>query len=488
MSSQTDKKWEKYFKGQEVETFVKANSKTTRGKSYLKVQNNNGDLVNKVLLDHGHPITVFENDTYHYNGTFKNLISVDAGNEGTGWIHIDCIDKVKDGKATFQIESTKLIARGEDILIPTLNGQENVPCKKFTSAEQLAKSILDGISNEPSIPDYIVEQVVQFIYDDVDIDSGTITGDSKFIWNAGISTKEKNQLGVYLGELLIGYQALLNNTSTIAAPELLKVKNGGRLEYFAVPTNPSFAGIDSYLQFIYPDGGRERRLISSKAGKKGADPSIWSNVMPFLEADSNRLNNAPTLKDLHVICKSIDGGKITGGKSMKYVYRYGVEKILGFPVGPTTSTDRQKKPTINPENLYKQLKAGCLTEPVYGQVIRKAIKVQTSLSSSQFPQASSADVLLSLKKCGSGMTSFFSRYIADKLNSEEKSKETIKNTVIGARIFQVYLDTAKFKKGEIYFTPKRTTKADIHITGGKSATNLIPADNGTVNYTLKFSS
>jgi hypothetical protein len=209
--------------------------------------------------------------------------------------------------------------------------------------------------------------------------------------------------------------------------------------------------------------------------------------MPHIITDPNRLSNAPTLKDLMQICKAIDGNKITGGKSMKYVYRYGVEKILGFPVGPTTSTDRQKKPTINPDDLYKQLRAGCLDNPVYGQVIRKAIKVQTSLNSSQFPQATSTDVLSSLKKCGSGMTSFFSRYIADKLNSEEKSKETIKNTVIGTRIFQVYLDTTKFKRGEVHFTPKRTTKANIHITGGKSATNLISADNGTVNYQLKFS-
>jgi hypothetical protein len=487
MASQTDKKWEKYFKGREVETFVKANSSNTRGKSYLQVQNDSSNLINKVLLEHGHPITVFENDTYHYNGTFKNLISVDAGNKGTGWIHINCIDKVKDGKATINIESTKLVNGGESIVVPKLNEQENVPCKKFTSARQLAASIIEGLSNEPSVPDYILEQVVQFFYDDVDADAGTITGESKFIWNAGVSDKEKNQLAIYLGELLIGYEALLGNSSTISSPELLKTPSSGKLEYFAVPTDPSFAGVDSYLQFIYSDGGRERRLISSKAGKKGADPSLWSNIMPHITPDPNRLNNAPTLKGLMQICKAIDGGKITGGKSMRYVYRYGVEKILGFSVGPSTSTERSKNPTINPDDLYKQLKAGSLTNPVYGQVIRKAIQVQTSLNSSEFPTASSPSVLSSLKKQGSGMTSLFSRYIADKLNSEEKSKEIMRNTLIGRTIFQAYIDLPKFRKGEIFFTVKKITKADIHITGGKSATDLIPASQGTVNYTLIFS-
>ena len=487
MSKQTDKKWEKYFKGMEVETFVKANSSNTRGKSYLQVQNDSGNLINKVLLEHGHLITVFENHTYHYNGTFKNLISVDAGNEGTGWIHINCIDKVKDGKATFQIESTKLIHRGESIVVPKLNEQDNVPCKKFTSAKQLAASIIEGLTNEPSVPDYILEQVVQFFYDDVDADAGTITGESKFIWNAGVSDKEKNQLANYLGELLIGYEALLGNSSTISSPQLLKASGGAKLEYFAVPTDPAFSGIDSYLLFSYPNGDKQRRLISSKAGRKGADPSVWTNIMPHITSDPNRLNNAPTLKDLMIICKEIDGGKITGGKAMRYVYRYGVEKILGFTVGPSTSTERSKNPTINPDDLNKQLKAGCLTKPVYGQVIRKAIKVQSSLNASEFPTASSPSVLSSLKKCGSGMTSLFSRYIADKLNSEEKSKEIMRNTLIGRTIFQSYMDTSKFRKGEVFFTVKKITKADIHIVGGKAATNLISASQGTLNYSLIFS-
>lgn len=483
MASQTDKKWEKYFKGQEVETFVKANSKTTRGKSYLKVQNNNGDLVNKVLLDHGHPITVFENDVYHYTGTFKNLISVDAGKEGTGWIHIDCIDKVKDGKATFQIESTKLINLGDDIIIPVLNEQENVPCKKFTSAEQLAKSILHGLENEPSVPEYITEQVAQFFYDDVD-DTGTLTGDSQFVWNAGISDKEKNQLGVYLGELLIGYMILLKKPTCFANAEIVAYP----VEYFAVPTDPSFPGIDSFVQYKNEsnDPNKGKFLISSKAGKKGASPSVWSNIMPHMKQNPSQLGDAPTLKKLQQICKAIDGGTITGKKSMKYVYRYGVSEILGFTVGPTTS-DRSQNPIINPDDLYKQLSAGCLTNPVYGKVIRKAIQVQSSLNSAEFKEASSASVASSLKKCGSGMTALFSRYISDKLNTEERSKARMRNAVAGKKMYQAYLDTTKFRKGQIYFTTRKVTKADIEFTGGKSATDLITATQGTVNYTLKFS-
>ena len=63
----------------------------------------------------------------------------------------------------------------------------------------------------------------------------------------------------------------------------------------------------------------------------------------------------------------------------------------------------------------------------------------------------------------------------------------MRNTLIGRTIFQAYIDLPKFRKGEIFFTVKKITKADIHITGGKSATDLISASQGTVNYTLIFS-
>lgn len=483
MATQGIDKWKKYFQNQEVETYIKANSKTTRGKSHLHTQDTAGNLVKGILLEHGHPITVFQRDIYHTTGTFKNMVSVDAGNEGTGWVHIDCIDKVKDGKATFQIESTKLINLGDDIIIPVLNEQENVPCKKFTSAEQLAKSIIYGLENEPSVPEYITEQVAQFFYDDID-DSGNLTGDAQFIWNAGISDKEKNQLGVYLGELLIGYMILLKKSVCFANAEIVAYP----VEYFAVPTDPSFPGIDSFVQYKNEsnDPNKGKFLISSKAGTKGASPSVWSNIMPHMKQNPSQLGDSPTLKKLQQICKAIDGGTINGKKSMKYVYRYGVSEILGFTVGPTTS-DRNQNPIINPDDLYKQLSAGCLTNPVYGKVIRKAIQVQTSLNSGDFKEASSSSVTSSLRKCGSGMTSFFSRYIADKLNSEEKSKSRMRNAVAGKKMYQAYLDTTRFKKGQIFFTTKKVTKAEIEFTGGKSATDLITATQGTVNYTLKFS-
>ena len=484
MSSQTDIKWEKYFKGKEVETFIKANSSNTRGKNYLKVQNNSGNLINKVLLDHGHPITVFESNTYHYTGTFKNHISVDAGKHGTGWVHINCIDKVKDGKATFQIESTKLINRGENIVVPNLNGEDNVPCKKFTSAQQLAASIIEGLRNEPSVPDYILEQVVQFFYDYVDIDAGTIKGDSKFIWNAGISDKEKNQLAVYLGELLIGYMLLVGRAECFSVQDIIKYP----IEYFAVPTNPSFPGVDSFIQYknesTNPNAGKY--LISSKAGNKGASPSIWKNIMPHLNYNKLDANDNKTLKKLYDICKALDGGKITGRKSMKYVYRYGVEVILEYEIGPST-VDRKGKqgPIINPEHFYNALKAGKPYPPVYNNVILKAKKIQKNLNSTQFKYASMDSVTTAMEK-GVGMSSFFCRYISDSLNNEPESLKRMRNTVSGQKIYQAYLNTVKFRKGEVFFTTKKITTADLITTGSKSGATKIDMSN-TVNYDLIFS-
>ena len=175
----------------------------------------------------------------------------------------------------------------------------------------------------------------------------------------------------------------------------------------------------------------------------------------------------------------------SGRRGMRYVYRYGVEEILGYDIGPTTRDGSGKeKAVVNPQDFYNVLKAGKPYPPVYDSIILDAIKIQKNLSSAEFKSASSTAVTTALEK-GVGMSSFFCRYISDKLNNETNSLDKMRNVVSGRVVYQAYLNTPKFKKGKIYFTTKKATKASLTTTGSKSGATKIDMSN-TVNYDLIF--
>jgi hypothetical protein len=479
-STRRDKKWEKYFEGKgDVSTFVRATGSVV-DRSYLY------DLEGKktaIKLEHGEVILVKERQNYIYDGPYANKLFVESA-RGNGWLHIDNIDKGRGGKPSVRLESNKFIGLGENIIVPSLNDQDNVPCKAFRTADQLAKSIMDGLYKEASVPDYIFDQVQQLFYDDViETPNQLISGNVKFKWNGSVSDTERNDMGVYLGELLIGYMLLSGNKGAFSEPKILEYP----IEYFAVPTDPAFSGVDSFIQYKNEsdDPNKGKYLISSKAGNKGASPSIWSNIMPKLNPNKVTAENCPTLKKLYDICRAIDGGKITGRNSMKYVYRYGVEEILEYEIGPTTADRKGKQgPIINPYHFYRALVAGLPFPPVYNNVILKAIEIQKNLNSTNFKQASSTSVTTALAN-NVGMSSFFSKYISDMLNNEEESLKRMRNCITGRKIYQAYLNTSKFKTGEIFFSTKKVTTANLITTGSKSGATQIDISN-TLNYDLIF--
>jgi hypothetical protein len=455
-------KWEKYFKDNEVETYVKANSSSSKNKNYIT--DITGTKTN-ITLEHGHPIKVLKTDNYYDSGVFQNKVLVEYDRGELGYLHIDCIDKVKNGKATIQLESSKMINLGSDIIVDSLNKEVNVPCKIFRTKEELAKSIINGLELEPSVPDYIAEQFTEFF-------AGDLVGNKRSItWNAGISDKEKNSLGAYLGELLIGYMALAGEASAFNDAEVVRYP----IDYFGVPTDPSFPGIDSFIQYKNrgQTGTGGKYLISSKAGS-GAKASIWNNLMPLIvnyQSKGNQLPRNSCLAKLTDSFKKVPGAANNG---KKVVYYYGVNYILKIA---SNVADSYK--------LYTELKNGRMSDDTIS-MLETAKQIQSSLNKRVFETASSADVKRNLEDRGKGMTAFFCRYIADELMSEQESLKIITDRLSGKKFYQANLDMGRWRRGEVKFSTTHVKDTSIKIIGSKSATNNLDANQGTVNYELKY--
>jgi hypothetical protein len=84
------------------------------------------------------------------------------------------------------------------------------------------------------------------------------------------------------------------------------------------------------------------------------------------------------------------------------------------------------------------------------------------------------------------MTSFFSRSMADRLNSDGKSVEAMIEILAGKNFWQANLDIMEWKKGNIKYRMVSSGKASVQIIGSKSAIDDIDAKQGMVNYEVRM--
>ena len=439
--------WEKYFKGQEIQTTVKANSKSSANTNNLKVGGS------KIKLEHGTSITVFGGDEY------KAQLGVRLKDGTYGFLPLTSIQKPTEQKVRYNIEAHKLIQLGKKEK-RMYNGVE-YDFRVFKTSEELAKSILHGLENEPSVPEYLVEQMFEFFYDNVEGDV------SKINWNANVLGGDKTEIGKYIGELLPGFLILSKKFSAFSQQNFIYA---GYLPEYIVPEDPSFSGVDSIFDYreVQKDGGIS--AISSKYGV-GAKASFWSNIMPEVLKYPDKFSKMPrdsTIKRLISIASNYNNVERSG---RSIVFQYGMEYFLGDLVH-------------DPEDIYKKIAANTTkVDPDVASVSRAAKNKLSGLNSSVYKETS-APVLLRNIKGGKSLTSIFSRAIADELNADTKTIAAIKELVSGKNFFQLNLDESKFKRGQIYFNVKKSSAVQITFTGTKAATNDIAAKQGTVNYLL----
>ena len=425
-------KWDHYFKGRTVETFVKANSKATETKNTTS---------SGVRLAHGTPITVFGGDQYN------TKLQISWGNNSSE-LHIDCIDKPGKTNVRMQIEATKLISKGSNEIVPSILGIPDVKCKCFTSPDQIATSVIYGLENEPSVPDYVTEQVVDYFMSNLD-------GNYNFTWSAALVDGIKKQLGTYVGEMLVGYIGMSNAAQGHLSQNILPKNN----KCFLVPDDPQFAGVDSL--FLSEDGTQVP--ISSKYGR-GALASVWANIIPVAMKYKSSLSDC-VLKDLVTSAEEVGGDPTRKGKEI--VYQYGIKQILGVD-------------TNTPYDVFKAFKAGKPAE--HAPVLLKALQY---VKSGGDGAESSAQVLINNgKKGGKSLTAILSRGIADRLNNDTTSLNEAKRLIAGKDFYQANLDDSKFLKGEVYFRMSKAAQMNLSFSGSKASTSNIDASQGTVNYLL----
>jgi hypothetical protein len=282
---------------------------------------------------------------------------------------------------------------------------------------------------------------------------------TQFGWKKGIQESDVNELGKYLGELVIGVCVLGKKFSPVFSENIFA---GKQIKEFIVPDDPSFSGVDS--AFVLNDGSLIP--ISSKLGA-GAKASVFTNLLPKVMTSKKGIGDC-VIKQIADSAKKIgitvvDLNAKRGAKDI--VYEYGVRKILKLSqleVPDPYQVFRDIKQ--NPNKLSKPAKAVV-------DAIKKHPDIEENVKA----------------KLPYSVTSAFSREIARRLNNDETSKKIITEILAGKNFYQANLDVNKWKKGEVFFKLLLSGDANVGFIGSKAAIDDLEAKQGLVNYELKYS-
>ena len=354
------------------------------------------------------------------------------------------------GSETLGVRAETLILGGK--LEKVRYGTQDVECRTFTSADQIAASMVKGLEKNTKIPDYITEDFKKY---------QASKKWNRFEWNESIPQNEMNQLGKYAGEVITGLIGMSNYASTTFHPNILSGK--GKVETFCVPTDPAFSGVDVF--FCMKDGSIIP--VSNKYGK-GAAASFFTNLLPeALSVPLKTLSNSP-LKDIVKVATSLgvtvtiakNGGP--NGKAKPIIYEYGIRKILGF------SKTQIKNPYTDVYEPLRQEKATPITRKVVSAIEKYA----------------GADGVI-IKNLPKSVTAFFCREIAKEFNASKGANEDMAKILAGKNYWQANLNDRKWAQGDVDYKMTNSGKVIIDVIGSKAPTTDIVASQGLVNYFMK---
>jgi len=381
----------------------------------------------------------------YYATSVSSSSNINAGKLGMQY------SGAKGATENLGIQASNLILKGTSEKL-TINGQEGVSCKTFSDLKTLRTSVISYMKSSNKVGNHIVDAVDEWF---------ASTSLKNFDWqDKSFQDSEINELGKYLGEIIIGAVALKNKSSLISQNPFK-----GKAKKFIVPDDPSFSGVDSAV--MLDDGTLVP--ISSKAGV-GAKASIFTNFLPKVINKTNL--PASVIKDLVDSAKkaNITKAKLDAKQGSKdIVYEYGVRKILGL-----------KQSQVNdPYAVYTEIRQGSLKGNLT-DFSAPTLKVISAIAKHpDIPQNVKDALPLSV-------TSAFNREIARRLNEDSVSQNIVANILAGKNFYQANLDLNKWKKGEVYFKLLLSGNAKTSFIGSKAAINDIDAKQGLVNYELKY--
>lgn len=436
MSSDREEKWKKYFSSDPVDTKIKA-----KPGEKVTIYNEAGKPID--ALEDGHPIHVPLTKSYNQRYT---IVYTHGSTSKIGLVNQSYVAKpapTKGATESLGIRAETLTYGGETKTL--IFAGNKVRVRYFSNHRVLADSLLSGLKSNRNVSERITDVFEKYVKDE---------DYTKIEWTSEVADSEINELGKYVGEIIIGLLALNGKTSPLST----KFYTGNPVG-FAVPDDPSFAGVDSFL--IMNDG--EIIPISSKYGK-GAKASIFANLMTKAMTYYNELPEC-SLKDL---CTSAKKAKMTAQifeqkrGSKETLYMHGVNNILNLKLS-------------NPYKVFTDIKTH--KSDLQGMS-------QDTLEVIQKIQAYPGVDKKIIEKLPLSVTSFFSRETANQLNKDKVSVKTMLEILAGKNFWQANLDINSWKKGDIKYKMVNSGSASIKVIGSKASMDDIEAKQGTVNYEL----
>lgn len=313
----------------------------------------------------------------------------------------------------------------------------NVPVMTFTSAKSIQDSIVGGCRSSNLLGDGVADSVADFFTTD------TIS------WDPNIKLPVVNKLGVYIGEVLVGWVFLSKKQSKYFTTNPFK----GTPKKFHLPIDPAFTGVDSWIEMS--DGSFYS--LSSKFGG-GAKASIFTNLLEKGITKESKLRQSEFKK----LCQTCVKNNIPYTKSKDIVYTHGVREILGL-------SEREIK---NPLSVYQQI--------VSNKHESEAKKVIAIIKND--PKAD--DVVK--KNLPYSVSAYFNRSIADRLNKDSASINQMKEILQGKDYWQGNLNISKWTKGKVEYKWLSSADAELNIIGSKGSTSDITSKQGWINYELTY--
>jgi hypothetical protein len=332
--------------------------------------------------------------------------------------------------------NTARMSKLGDLRVVNLFGKNDVECREFLTSNSIIHSFLDEFETNPNVSFDIWNTWHQYL----------LAGNNiHFKWNPATSISEKNELGKYLGEMLLGVFALNNLIPFVKDPSSV-----------VFPTSSSFSGVDVAIYSNF-----ESVPISHKFGV-GAKASFFTNLLPKILVNRSQVKKSWALYDF---LKSVDSVDRDVSRSKEMVYNYGVRTVLG--IGQETILD--------PFDIYRLLING-LPGSNYVRMVVSQIKRQCTLKSILDRLTPACNY--------SSITGFFTREIAARLNSCDKSSQFMTSLLADQNFYQANLNTKKWLGGEIEYSWLHSSDAVLNILGSKcSLTDL--SDSGLLAFGMK---
>jgi hypothetical protein len=382
-------------------------------------------------------IFLFEKDQQEY-GIIYYCRSCTAGSKITA--KKLGMDYTKTGPTSYlNIQSSKLVAKAP-IQTRKINDIE-VACAIFKTKAELKNIVIDALKDNIYVSNNIVSSMTNYLNSDL----------STINWN-GIKDNEQNEIGKYLGELVIGAVGLDARNNLLSRPLF-----NNKIKEFVVPVDSSFPGIDSVFT------GDETLQISSKYSRSGARASFFPNLLPKF------MNKKIKESEIKKIVEASNRARVTKEDilSRKHtkniVYEFGIRDILNL----------SRVEVSNCYAVFNEIKKGVISA--------SGLRVINSIQNSDIVKDTVKEQL------PFSLTSAFSREISRRLNLDDRSIEQALSAISNKNFYQITLNKSKWQRGEVFFDILPSREANILFVGNKSAISDIDARMGTIGYKLTYS-